>query len=717
MRPVPAAFMAVLVFAASLYAQNLPEIPVADLAYFHNFERVIAAGSDGDDFLVVGERGLNEFYARRVTAAGVVLDKTGIRMSLPPAAYNATVTGVFWAGDAYTIVWRTQVDTGAGAAFVARIDRDGRVIDAPRLISKGRFFYAAARNGTRIVLAAETLTILDLRGNVLESDVPLPLPGLNNWDFQVASNGSGFMITWTSYGGSFQNSVITLPLDSSGRPIGRASSMAGMGYQIIGSDGNDYIVTFRDQGFDIVQHLSAAGEPLERHTLAGPLMSSIRTIVWNGSAYVVAAQGGGHQASPAAMRLDRTGAPLDAAAVSISSGSSPGYADTVATATNGRQVLITWPEGPTTDLRWFGGLFGSDLKNAAAFPLGITATVQVAPSIATDGKTILTVWEEGAAIYAGRLSLAGERLDGRGVKLSSAAGRAPRAVWDGQTFVVAWVSAYNSIATAHLSSAGALLRSSEAPLFASCTNEFDIATDGDTALVVATQCTSKRLVATRLHRDGMAEPPVNISPAQMLATQPRVAWNGARYLVAWSELIQVPSPLQFPVYRENIRAARVSAAMSVLDPEPLRIAVTDGENDSRPLVASNGGDFLVAWTHGVWSESELRARSVSAGAALGDVSEDIAAGVGTSLVWDGRRFAVAFSTMSADLFLTRIGVGGSVPISETADYEQSAALAPLGSGVIAAAYERVASEPAYGLVPRVFMKTVGGVRQRAVRGR
>jgi hypothetical protein len=52
----------------------------------------------------------------------------------------------------------------------------------------------------------------------------------------------------------------------------------------------------------------------------------------------------------------------------------------------------------------------------------------------------------------------------------------------------------------------------------------------------------------------------------------------------------------------------------------------------------------------------------------------------------------------------------------TTTVEPQAQAARAGNGTIIASYDRVASEPAYGSVPRVFMKPVsGGTRSRPVR--
>src|SRR5437773_8770220 len=112
--------------ALPIAAQVIHETPVSDVAYFHNQERVQAAGSDGGNVLVTGVRG-NAAYAHRVTANGALLDGTGIRIALPPDLYAPTILGIFWDGNAYTVImsapgWPT------GTTWVARIDGEGHLI-------------------------------------------------------------------------------------------------------------------------------------------------------------------------------------------------------------------------------------------------------------------------------------------------------------------------------------------------------------------------------------------------------------------------------------------------------------------------------------------------------------------------------------------------------------------------------------------------------------
>jgi hypothetical protein len=63
-----------------------------------------------------------------------------------------------------------------------------------------------------------------------------------------------------------------------------------------------------------------------------------------------------------------------------------------------------------------------------------------------------------------------------------------------------------------------------------------------------------------------------------------VAFNGTHHLVVWEDQ---PAPYRY------VRAARVSPAGELLDPEPITVASSGG---SSVAVASDGDDFLVTWS-------------------------------------------------------------------------------------------------------------------------
>src|SRR5262249_25657208 len=108
----------------------------------------------------------------------------------------------------------------------------------------------------------------------------------------------------------------------------------------------------------------------------------------------------------------------------------------------------------------------------------------------------------------------------------------------------------------------------------------------------------------------------------------------------------------------------------------------------------------------VWSNSNtIDARAVNGDGTLGDVAPKIAAGLGTSLVWDGHRYVLAVLPAPADLLAVPMG-GAPLLRAAAPDAERPAAVAPGGNGRLLVTYARLASEAPYGGVWRVFAKGI-----------
>lgn len=682
-----------LLTAVSLAGQSFPEHPPATLALYQNDERIDAIGSDGKDFLAVGFRYGAGVIAHRITASGEVLDGPGIPIT-PDRPENALIRllGVFWGGDAYTIVWQWQ-----SGVYVTRIDRDGRVVNGSRfIVETGAAYDGAASNGSRIVLASQRVTVLDIRGNLIDTGEAVPANAQPVGAYSVAWNGTEFMLSWVSSEINGDRGVNVAPLNADGRPLGPLGKvivpMAAS--TSIASDGDDFMVVSRSSTAVFSHRVNAAGEIVQTRTIATMSPGPPR-IIWTGQAYVVAAAASG---APSTIRLDRGGNPIDAAPVSISSPSGIGTYALLA-ASNGSQGLLAWatlpPDGSPS--RSFAVMVGSDGRRTGdVIALGMTPMPQFAPAIATSGVNFMVVWQEiDGAIYASRLTYAGEPLDGRGILLSKTRrGRGPRVVWDGQTYVVAWLSGDDFIATAHITADGKAIGNAENVALTGCGEGLDLATDGDTALIVAS-CGGIKIRAVRVHRDGIPEPSILVSRPDALSVGPRVAWNGKEYLVVWSTKLT----------RTSVLGARISPDMTLLDPEPLRIAASDTEDNTLGLVAWNGSQFMTAWGRAV--EGGTYARPVNRDGTLGVVTPKVANRYASSLIWDGRRYVLGLDFLGvAEL--------GQAPFALTGS-ARDFALAPAGDGALLAAYVRQA--PEYGSVFRVFVRGLGPEppRARAVR--
>src|SRR5213079_1565468 len=95
-------------------------------------------------------------------------------------------------------------------------------------------------------------------------------------------------------------------------------------------------------------------------------------------------------------------------------------------------------------------------------------------------------------------------------------------------------------------------------------------------------------------------------------------------------------------------------------------------------------------------------------------SENVATGEFSrpSVVYDGVSFVVLFEG-GGDIYAARVArrvtstiIAGRFAVAATPDAESDAHAVLVGTGKVAFVYTRVATEPQYGGVPRVFLRTV-----------
>ncbi len=704
--------LAVLLTTVPAAAQLTPEIqvstPVYGAAPGDQYAPVVA--TNGSEFLVAwpdGRGNPGSTYANRVTRDGRVLDGTGIRVG-----WYAGLLGAFFMNGAYTLLYSSSLDVG-----IVRISEDGRVIDGPRSVFTG-FVRAAAANASRIILAGEDETIaVNAEGDVVTRN---PMPSA--YGVNVASNGSTFLVSTFTYNGV--NSVYFIALDANGKQtdITRIDASASGDGPLIGSDGTDFVVIYNDgrRGAPIAQLVSPHAE-IRSATISG----NYNALTWTGQSYLATSTAAPDQ-QIVLTRVDPTGKPMSGSQV-LGSGT-PGVVNQPSIVWNGREALLAWTSGLQQDPEGFN-VVAALANREGALTSAVTAipsssNMQVNPAIATSGPEDLVVWAEMGGVYATRVTISGVPLDGRGFVVSNG-GTASRevtigniqtlhAIYDGTAYIVAW-GGYDGIKAQRIDAAsGALV--GPAVYLSGCSGSFDLVAGPDSPVLFVAPCSDLRVFAQRVGINGIIGAGVPISPDDILADQPRAAWNGSEWLVTWMKLIELPLLISPPLYRGNVYAARMSRDLTLLDTQPLPIAVGDFA-ESGPLVASDGRDFVIAWSHESWNqESGVYVRRVGNNGSIGDASP-VALGrsAPTSLVWNGKRYALAFAR-NGDLFLTHLS-GDEVPVSATSTEERYASLLSAPGRPLRIVYTRVAPEPEYGGVARVFMRDESAMRRRSVRPR
>jgi len=287
---------------------------------------------------------------------------------------------------------------------------------------------------------------------------------------------------------------------------------------------------------------------------------------------------------------------------------------------------------------------------SAEHPMSEPVTVpnpadQSAPAIATDGRTSLVVWQDGRNggydVYGARIDGDGRLLDPAGIPITRHAvdDGVPAVAWDGTNYLVVWER-------------GSLDRYGNS-------TPYDIY-----GARVSPQ-------GSVLEPDGIA-----ISTAPGSQRSPAVAFNGAEYLVTWTD-------------GSRIAGSRIATDGRVVDPSELTIG--EGGAPHHSEVDSNGSDFLVVWDDQRPDGSYVYGARMAASGQLEDPTPiPLSAGSASSpaVAWDGTIHLVVWedfrSQTDTDLYGIRVGSDGTPTdpapflVAGTRDNERAPSL--VGSG-------------------------------------
>lgn len=706
----PLAFSLLLLLATPLLAAEIPVTQPGD-GRAPGDQTQPAVVANGGTFLAawVDPRAFPlAIYASRVAADETLPDSFGIRVPVTPGA-APSLTGVFHLGGAYVLVFTEQTFVDNNQHFVtkvARISDDGVLIDGPRVVADNFNAQSAAASATRIVVtSAGKLLILDDHAQTLEVGDAFP----NVAASRVVSNGTTFLVVNYLFSVS-ADGLGLVALDAAGHPFATGHIAGNATDVAVASDGFAYLVAFRDtvQGKTVLQAVGADATPAQSNTL--PLVASPLSLAWSGDRYLLF-----HPSGSQLMVRGVTGAGVAIDAphpVGDFASRSP-----AAAAWNGRKVLVAWTllfRETDVDIVW-QMLSGSGSGNpTAANFLSISGNPQTLPAIAAGGTNDLVVWNESYATGAARITRSGATLDSSPLLAGFApSSLPPRAVFDGHDYVVVWSVQASFYATRIDAESGAV---SAPEKLGDAVDSFDVGRDDAGVVVFSVPLGERRVVAQRLGAAGSSA----ISPPSIAAANVRAAWNGSEWLVVYNQAI--PLNVLVPAFRGNVLAQRMSSALVPIDTTPIGVAIS-AEDESAPVVASNGRDFLVTWTHR-FNDPGVRARTVRADGSMPAEAFALTptAALARDVVWDGTRYAVAYALQRADgvtyeLWLTHVTtapIGDRVPISTDSPDQRNVALAP--TQPLRAAYQRVATEPQYGGVSKVFVRElVPPPRRRAAK--
>jgi hypothetical protein len=225
-------------------------IVIASMAYAERAEQMVSVDSDGENWLVVWSDRRGGAYGARISAGGVLLDRTTIAI---PGGHGATVR---WGGDSWVVV-----TTNGNRLMSTAVSRDGlagtftsfdQVSDITTPISFG--YPSVSFDGEQFVVAAPIIE--DYCGwTTCVSSASVVTERLDPRGNSVA--GSRFLVT----------------LDGGGRSLA------------IATNGSQDLIVFEQQ-YKIVGLLSNKGSAPTTIPIAADGVYS--TVMWDGSKFVVA---------------------------------------------------------------------------------------------------------------------------------------------------------------------------------------------------------------------------------------------------------------------------------------------------------------------------------------------------------------------------------------------------------------------------------------------
>lgn len=590
-----------------------------------------AVASNGSIYLLVWAQGwpTQEVYAVRLSPSGLLLDPGPLVLSAVNRYEDwAEKPTVASNGTDFLVAWSRR---WPGIEAI-RLSANGTVLDqAPLLIAGDRIGFfntlAIASNGSDYLIAwsgspAAECARVTSSGVLLDpGGLPLAQPTSGGEGrIGIAGDNDGYVVAWMEYGSSTEPEQPTTIRATGVRPDGGLSSDGGF---LIASGSwttapSDPWVFRSGSSFQAFWHRGAhSSASLE----GAPLLSSGQRV---GPPSQGSSSGWcGHQLHAVGSGPDQVAVWLDCSgnvrAGSIAADASVQVAPVIigdsykpaSVATLGGSALVSWLTNSGTIMARILDGTGNPLD--AGFAVGQLPTLQILPSVASIGDESLVVWsdqrdghlESAYDIFGARVARDGGLLDPTGFPISRAVDAQifGTVATDGTGYFVAWLDFRDGI---H----------------------------------------SSNIYGTRVTRSGVVldfDGGIRFTPSGGPYHMPRVASNGAQYLVVWSTAGYGTTGV--------VLASRVSASGTILDPQNLILGspVSSGE---MPGVATDGTDYFIVWS-GPTSDGGMGvsgSRITASGQILDPTGLLIANGpldeVGPTIASNGRSYFVAWEEHS-----------------------------------------------------------------------
>jgi len=453
----------------------------------------------------------------------------------------------------------------------------------------------------------------------------------------------------------------------------------------VAANGATFLVAWEDQRTSgpgsasiFGARVTAAGAISDPNGIAiSPVGASAPAVAANGTGYLVVWVDGRNVATTGldiyGARVDNAGNVLDAGGFPISVAPNDQLAP--AATPNGADSFVVWQDGrdPATAPDIYGARVTSAgaVLDSSGIPIATATGAQASPAVAFNGLNFLVVWTDQRGggdfdIYGSRVSAAGVVLDSDGIPICTVAGGEyfPKVAANGSDFLAVWEddrnagSGFVDIYGARISAAGSVLDRGGFPIGTGSADRHTPAVAAGLTDYLVVWLDQRNLGTTGLDiygarvttAGGVTDPNgFAIDTAPNDQTTPVLAFNGSQFLVAWTDARNMATT-DLDVY-----AALVSTAATVSPPAGFVVS-TGASDEEAPATASNGSNHLV-----VWQDSR---NSPTTGADLYGVRVST-----TGVVLDPN--AIAISTAPADQVSPNVATDGTNYLVVWEDYRNA----------------------------------------------
>ncbi|UCF80198.1 MAG: hypothetical protein JSV08_06675 [Acidobacteriota bacterium] len=359
--------------------------------------RVLSVASNGTDYFVAWWWRDSAVIGTRVTAAGTVLDPTGIAVSI--AASGQLYPSIASNGTGYFVAWNDTRNATYYDIYGARVASDGTVLDPTAIAVStevdSQFFSSVASNGTDyFVVWIDGSYEGDIQGaRVTSAGTVLDPTGIviSNAQYDqsnpsVTSNGTDYFVTWEdkrNWGVSYYDIYGTRVRASDGALLDGPPDTGGIAISTVpraqyapsvASNGTDYFVAWEDQRND-------------------------------GGCYCITDIYGA--------RVTSDGTVLDPAGIAVSTAVENRYNPSAAS--NGTDYFVVWSDGRSgadiygARVRASDGLLLDGPPDIGGIAVSTLPDGQARPSVASNGTDYFVAWQDyrngtGADIYGARVA-------------------------------------------------------------------------------------------------------------------------------------------------------------------------------------------------------------------------------------------------------------------------------------------------------------------------